>query len=225
MNKILRMKSNFFLLVIFVLVSVYGCKQGKKYHDEVEKRVVLNQTDALQDILNFQAELNAEFKDPEESPLPDRYKKNFESLDFFAPDTNYIVQAKFVRTPNALPFDMPTTTDRKSKEVVYGIAYFELHGKARQLEIYQNKELMLEEGYEDYLFLPFTDETNSEETYGGGRYIDLRISNTELIVIDFNKAYNPYCAYNKKYSCPLVPSVNHLSTKILAGVKAFETGK
>lgn len=207
--------------VVFVLLLLLGCKQNKKYHDLVQKAVTA-QTSSLQESFDFQTELNEEFKNPETSPLSDKYRKDFEQLDFFAPDASYIVQAKFIRTPKALPFLMPTTTDRKSTEVVYGIAHFTLNGKAQQLEIYQNKELMLEEGYEDYLFLPFTDLTNEEETYGGGRYIDLRISKADSITIDFNRAYNPYCAYNKKYSCPLVPSVNHLDTKVLAGVKAFE---
>jgi len=169
--------------------------------------------------------MNQEFKDPETSPLPDRYRKNFEGLDFFAPDTNYVVQAKLVRTPEAVPFLMPTTTERKSREVVYAIAHFVLHGEKYQLEIYQNPELILQEGYEDYLFLPFTDETNGKETYPGGRYIDLRIPKRDSMVIDFNRAYNPYCAYNKKYSCPIVPSVNALNVQILAGVKAFRSSE
>lgn len=214
------------LILLFALL-VICCKPDKKYHDEKERLAVMGEsaTDGLREILKFQEELNEEFRDPETSPLPDRYKKNFESLDFFAPDTTYVVNAKFVRTPDALPFMMPTTTDRKSKEVVYGIAHFELNGRKWQLEVYQNEELMLDEGYEDYLFLPFTDQTNGKETYTGGRYIDLRIPNSDSIVIDFNRAYNPYCAYNKKYSCPIVPSVNDLATRIEAGVRAFEPTK
>ena len=84
---------------------------------------------------------------------------------------------------------------------------------------------MQQEKYRDYLFLPFTDNTNGEQTYTGGRYIDLSIPDGDTIVVDFNKAYNPYCAYNKKYSCPIVPSVNNLDTEIRAGVKAFEPNK
>ena len=127
-----------------------------------------------------------------------------------------------MRTPKAVPFLMPTTTERKSEEVVYGIAKFLLNGKNHELEIYQNSELILEEGYEDYLFLPFTDMTNGTETYGGGRYLDLRIPEGDTIVLNFNKAYNPYCVYNKKYSCPLVPRQNYLKTRVEAGVKVFE---
>jgi len=204
----------------------FGCKQNKKYHDVADQEtVVASEIGAVQDILEFQKKLNKEFKDPENSPLPDRYRKNFEGLDFFAPDTNYVVNAKLIRTPEALPFLMPTTTDRKSKEVVYGIAHFMLNGEKRKLEIYQNQELMLQEEYRDYLFLPFTDQTNGEETYGGGRYIDLTIPKGDSIQIDFNKAYNPYCAYNKKFSCPIVPGVNALNTKVIAGVRAFQPAK
>lgn len=215
------MKSHIVLLTTAILLST-ACKEKKQYHDSEEGLTTTAPTDALADILEFQKELNVEFKDPETSPLPDRYRKNFETLDFFAPDTTYVVEAKFVRTPESLPFLMPTTTDRKSKEVVYGIVHFELNGKKRQLEVYQNEELMQQEKYRDYLFLPFTDGTNDKETYAGGRYIDLRIPEGDVIQIDFNKAYNPYCAYNKKYSCPIVPGVNAMDTEVRAGVKAFE---
>ena len=209
----------FSLSIVFLIFT--SCTEKKKYHDTAKDRVAKASTDALVDILEFQKKLNEEFKDAEESPLPDRYRKNFETLDFFPPDTTYVVEAKFVRTPESLPFLMPTTTDRKSKEVVYGIVHFELNGKKRQLEVYQNEELMQQEEYRDYLFLPFTDETNDAETYAGGRYIDLRIPESDVIQIDFNRAYNPYCAYNKKYSCPIVPGINAMDTEVRAGVKAF----
>lgn len=218
------MKKVVIVCIVLTLIAFQGCKQGKKYHDEDSENVILTESTLLQGILDFQTEKNEEFRNPETSPLPDRYRKDFDGLDFFAPDTNYVVLARFVRTPNAVPFEMPTTTDRKTTEVVFGIAHFVLDGQQQQLEIYQNAELMKEEGFEDYLFLPFTDLTNEEETYGGGRYIDLRIPEKNIIMIDFNRAYNPSCAYNKKYSCPIVPKINHLNTRVVAGVKAFEKG-
>lgn len=209
------------LVVLFLVTLFLSCKEEKKYHDEKINVVAEATTDKLADILLFQKELNEEFKDPEESPLPDRFRKDFESLDFFPADTNYVITAEFIRTPDAVPFLMPTTTDRKSEEVVYAKVKFVLQGKPFTLEVYQNAELMKEEGYENYLFLPFTDLTNGEETYGGGRYLDLRIPKGNSIILDFNRAYNPYCAYNKKYSCPLVPGVNHLNIEVKAGVKDF----
>ena len=198
-----------------------GCGQEKKYHDQVSLSEV-SENENIVEIIRFQRDMNEEFKNPETSPLKDRDRKNFEGLNFYRPDTNYIVRAKFTRTPDSKPFLMPTTTDRKSEEVVYGIARFELNGKTHELEVYQSLDLMDQEDYENYLFLPFLDETNGSETYGGGRYIDLKIPSGDVLVIDFNRAYNPYCAYNKKYSCPLVPRQNYLRTSVRAGVKAFD---
>jgi uncharacterized protein (DUF1684 family) len=205
-----------------MLILLLACKEEKKYHDEVKNTPAIQEDSRMAAILRFQKELNEKFKDPDVSPLPDRFRKDFESLDFFPPDTSYIVTARLERTPDALPFLMPTNTERESKEVVYGIVHFTLNGKAFQLEVYQNPELMQQDQYEDYLFLPFTDMTNGKETYGGGRYLDLEIPEGNTLIIDFNKAYNPYCVYNKKYSCPLVPKANHLGTRVLAGVKDFK---
>ncbi|MCA0957915.1 DUF1684 domain-containing protein [Muricauda ruestringensis] len=209
------MKYTILLSVIFLI----SCGQGKKYHDY--DKVEPATSDLVADILKYQKEQNESLKDPDTSPLPDKYRKNFEGLDFFEPDTAYVVKARFERTPDATPFMMPSTTDLQSQEVVYGIAHFRLNGKEHKLEVYQSLDLMGEEGYEDYLFLPFMDETNGEETYGGGRYIDLTIPEGDTLVIDFNKSYNPYCVYNKKYSCPLVPRQNYLRTNVRAGVKNF----
>ena len=217
------MKSSTLLIIALLFIGT-ACKEKKKYHDSIKKEVVSDKSEALKNIIKFQEDLNEEFKNPETSPLPDRFRKDFESLDFFSADTSYVVEARFVRTPDAVPFLMPTTTERESKEVVYGIVHFSLNGTSHQLEVYQNEELMREEGYEDYLFLPFTDLTNGKETYGGGRYIDLSIPEGNTIQLDFNKAYNPYCTYNKKFSCPLVPSVNSIKTRVVAGVKDFKKG-
>jgi len=211
------MKYTIFLLA-FVVVS---CGQQKKYHDEQQSLNGSEVPSKLQAIVDYQEAQNEEFRDPDTSPLPDRYRKDFEGLDFFPADTNYVVTVQFERTPDAQPFLMPTTTDRQSEEVVYGIARFALNGVEHELEVYQGLELKEEEGFEDYLFLPFMDLTNGEETYGGGRYIDLTIPRGDTLVIDFNRAYNPYCVYNKKYSCPLVPRQNFMNTKVMAGVKDF----
>ena len=78
--------------------------------------------------------------------------------------------------------------------------------------------------YGHLLFLPFNDTTNGKTSYGGGRFIDIEIpeKGNSSIIIDFNKAYNPYCAYNKRWSCPLVPSENWLKIAVLAGEKKFK---
>lgn len=170
----------------------------------------------------FQRELNAEYKDASESPLTEEDRKEFEGLDFFKYDSTYVVEALFTRTENEAPFKMKTTTDRLPVYVKYGILEFFIKDEIFQLNVYQNQDLIKQEDYEDYLFLPFSDETNGIESYGGGRYIDLRIPKDNTVVIDFNSAYNPYCAYNHKYSCPIVPRENYLKTRIEAGVKKFK---
>ena len=116
---------------------------------------------------------------------------------------------------------MKTTTDRLPEYVKYGDVSFELFGKSYSLNIYRNLDIVNKEGYEDYLFLPFLDDTNGVESYGGGRYIDFDIPIDNYLIIDFNTAYNPYCTYNEKYSCPIVPRENYLPLEIKAGIKAF----
>ena len=215
------MKIKLIFGIVCLYMFVLGCADKRKYHDAIKSDAALVNSELAKEILLFQNALNEEFKNPETSPLPDRYRKDFQGLDFFKPDTSFRVIASLTRTIDATPFMMPTTTERLSEEVVYGVANFALNGKNYRLEIYQNLELMKTAEYENYLFLPFLDDTNGEETYAGGRYLDLSIPEGDTIVLDFNRAYNPYCAYNKKYSCPIVPKVNYLNTKISAGVKSF----
>lgn len=209
------------MFLMFLMFLMICCQGQKKYYSE-EKEEIEVKSDKLKSILEYHKELNAEYKDPEKSPLPNKYRKNFEGLDFFAPDTNLVVTAQFVPALHSESFLMPTTTDRTPEYKLFGKAYFTLEGKEFSLEIYQNQELKLEAEYKDYLFLPFLDKTNGDETYAGGRYIDLSIPEGNAIVIDFNKAYNPYCVYSKRYSCPVVPIVNTLSIPIKAGVKKFK---
>ena len=194
-------------VLLFLMVFSIGCAQ--------EKQMINAETE-------WQKEMNADFKDATKSPLKDKDRKNFTGLDFYKFDSTYVVTAKLTRTPDAKPFKMKTTTERRPDYVQYGVVTFNLKGKEYQLNIYQNLGLLDQEGYEDYLFLPFLDNTNGNGSYSGGRYTEARIPEGDTIVIDFNTAYNPYCAYNEKYSCPIVPRANYLDLEIEAGVKAFK---
>ncbi|WP_406683314.1 DUF1684 domain-containing protein [Seonamhaeicola sp. MEBiC1930] len=196
-----------FLVLYFGLLMLTACAQDKK---------------PIQGETDYQREQNAKFKDATQSPLTAKGLKNFKSLDFFKFDSTYVVRARFTRTPYTKPFKMKTTTNRLPEYVKYGELSFVLKGKELKLNIYQNQGLINQEGYEDYLFLPFLDETNGNESYGGGRYLDARIPKGDTMLIDFNKAYNPYCAYNSKYSCPLVPRQNYLKVRVEAGVKVYK---
>ena len=180
-----------------------------------------NPEQGMEEARSFQDKINLEFADERSSPLTAEDLESFEGLDFFPIDSKYRIRAKLELVENGRTFTMKTTTDRLPIYKLYGIAHFEIQGEPYSLEIYQNQDLIKDPGYEDYLFLPFTDDTNGESSYGGGRYLDLRIQEGEEIVLDFNMAYNPYCAYNAEYSCPIPPRVNHLDTEIRAGVKAW----
>lgn len=170
-------------------------------------------------VKEFQKELNNFYADPEKSPLLIEDLHTFKSLDFFKSNKKYFVKASFKRTPDEKPFEMPTSTDRKPLYVKYGEVHFIIDGKNLKLNVFQNVEMSQMPLYKNSLFLPFTDLTSGNTTYGGGRYLDLTIPETEVMYIDFNMAYNPYCAYNYKYSCPIPPPQNDLQIEINAGVK------
>ena len=195
-----------FLILIFLLFVV---------------RISLGQKDtaAFAHIQQFQEGLNREYADASTSPLSDEERKNFKGIRFFAIDIQYIVTAKFVRTPNEKIFAMPTSGSVTKGYVKYGEAEFSLMGKPYKLSIYQSIDLAKQRKYRDYLFIPFQDETSGKETYGGGRYIDLTIPQNNTIVINFNLAYQPYCAYTEGYNCPIPPRENYLPVKVKAGVR------
>ena len=103
--------------------------------------------------------------------------------------------------------------------IKYGEVYFTIDKKEYKLNVYQSQELLQSADYKDYLFIPFTDATSGNETYEGGRYIDLTIPTGNQVLINFNKAYHPYCAYTDGYNCPVPPQENKLPIKIEAGVR------
>lgn len=149
-------------------------------------------------------------------------------LDFYAPNPVWRCKARVERTPEAQPFDMPTYSGRKKQFVQYGLVHFKVAGQARTLAIYQNLGLMAQEEYKDHLFLPFKDHTNGDSTYGGGRYLDFKIGDIAdegALDLDFNKAYNPWCAFSDGFNCPVPPATNHLELEVPAGEKNFRGEK
>ena len=202
------MKNVLSFLFIFLLIS---CNSNSK-------RPLLGETE-------YQQKLNASYKDATTSPLKKKDLKNFNGLDFFAVDSSFIVTANLTRIENAPVFEMATTTDRKPLYKEYGLLRFNINGQDLELTIYQSQDDLRDEKYKDYLFLPFTDNTSGNESYGGGRYMDVMITDIKddnTIELNFNNTYNPYCAYNDDYSCPLTPRKNHLDIEIKAGIKGFK---
>jgi uncharacterized protein len=142
---------------------------------------------------------------------------------FFSIDSNYRVNAVFEKITDTIGFSMKTSGKGSQQYFKYGKLSFSIKGTKLHLFVYQSKDLLKSKDYADYLFLPFSDLTTGDKTYGSGRYIDLAIPQIihNKIVIDFNEAYNPYCAYSAEYHCPIPPKENLLPVAINAGEMNF----
>ena len=200
----------YFLIVAFLSLFI-SCNSQ-------DKRPLIGKTE-------YQQKLNAVFKDASKSPLKNKDLKRFKGLDFFPVDSSYIIIASIEKTSDTPFLGMATNTEEKSYYRKFGILTFTLKEKEIQLTLYKSLEESENPVFEDYLFLPFTDETSGSDSYGGGRYMDVfksKINTNGTLELNFNNTYNPYCAYNDDYSCPLTPRDNHLSMEILAGVKDFK---
>lgn len=174
------------------------------------------------DSKKYQEQLNVEFADAKTSPLAPDDLAAFKTLDFYPITEKFCVIAKLIRTKDEKPFEMVTSTRRRPLYIKYGEVSFGIDGKTFTLKVYQSVDYSSQKGHEDDLFLPFFDLTCGKDSYIGGRYLDLIAPKDDKILIDFNKAYNPYCAYSHNYSCPKVPFENDLKIEIQAGVKKFE---
>lgn len=182
-------------------------------------------------LANFSFAQSKTYKDSVESYFKKYVKthevvagKDKELISFFPVNENYLINCKFERTVNSPWFRMESSGPVKKNYRVYGIIQFTVHDTAVSLNIYQSQDLMTTQQYRNHLFIPFTDATSGQETYESGRYIDLEIEDikNDKILIDFNKACNPYCAYaTGKYNCPIPPAENRLIVAIRAGEKAF----
>lgn len=169
------------------------------------------------EIKSFRKELTKQFKSPDDSPILDSVeRKEFKNHTFYPINLKYRVKATFKYISDVSTFEMKTSTTRLPKYRRYGIVSFEIDKIQYELTLYQREGAEKGEG----LFLPFTDATNGETTYGGGRYIDVKIPKTDSIIIDFNQSYNPYCLYSSLFSCPIPPQENDLDVKIEAGIKS-----
>lgn len=177
--------------------------------------IAQNNLDATQ---KYQSELISFYNNPETTPLDLAEQKNFKGISFFDIDEKFIVEAKLELLKKQKPFLMPSTGKIQQEYKKYGILHFEIDGQKLQLVVYQNIALSKRKGYDKHLFLPFYDLTSGDTTYGGGRYLDVQIPEGDTLIIDFNQAYNPYCAYSARYSCPITPEENFLDIEIKAGV-------
>lgn len=200
------MKSIILLLTCLCLMPWNTMAQDSSYDDEIEKY--------------WNNRFAGFFSDPS-FPL-DSVDAHY--LSYYQPDSLYNVSAKVQILSGEQPFQMPTYAGTSAEYIRYAIAEFQIgDSETIQLTLYRNTRLFENPRYKDHLFVPFLDATNGLETYGGGRYLDLSSADIHdgYLQIDFNKAYNPLCAYSGGYRCPIPPIENHLSVSILAGERSY----
>ncbi|MES2654222.1 MAG: DUF1684 domain-containing protein [Bacteroidota bacterium] len=161
--------------------------------------------------------LNHTFFNAQTTPLDTNKLKAFTGLHFFEINQDYKVKATLTKYADMPSFELPHSHNATKPYKQYGELTFTLKGTDYKLTVLEavNKK----EAYKNYLLVCFTDLTTGKETYGAGRYIDIEIPKSNLVDIDFNLAYFPYCAYNSSYTCPIPPKENFINYKIEAGEK------
>ena len=166
-------------------------------------------------------EYKEEFLKVKTSPVK---AEDMQYFDFFEIDSTFRVRCKFTKTDSQSTFIIPTVDGIQKEYLKYGILNFEIGSKKLILNVYRSLDLVRVPKYQNYLFIPFKDATSGKETYGGGRYLNMETTDIQgdTVILDFNKAYNPYCAFGDGYSCPIPPKENHLKARIEAGEKNFK---
>ncbi|PSP80508.1 hypothetical protein BRC81_02130 [Halobacteriales archaeon QS_1_68_20] len=152
----------------------------------------------------------------QQSPLPGDARAAFEGLPYYDPDPDLRFEPSLEEHEDKAPVTVATTADNDQEYLRWGEFVFEVDGEQQSLEAYRS------DPEEERLWVPFRDETNGEETYGGGRYLDLVDPEDRAgdeWVLDFNRAYTPFCVYSDLYECPMVPGENWLEVAIEAGEK------
>lgn len=194
------------IIILIIFIIYYAFNSGRdtpdNYITEIEK-----QRKEKDDFMR---------KDPD-SPFINHGRNEFKGLKYYPVDPAFRVEAEIIRFPSPELLTI-TLSDGSTEEYYrYAQARFTLEGMPQEVSLLKSKDYW----NEDWLFLPFFDETSAEETYGGGRYLEIDYSGGIKAVIDFNLAYNPYCAYTDTYRCPLPPEENHLTVKVTAGEKNY----
>lgn len=174
----------------------------------------------MEESIRFIAEQDEHYTNKKTSPLSKKARKEFKGHRFYDIDLAFVVKAKFVRTNSTDTITMKTSADTEKHYVKYAQLHFDLQRRHCHLTVYQSLALREMDEYKNYLFIPFKDLTSGKETYGGGRYMDVLIPEGDEIMLNFNTAYNPYCAFEDGYFCPIPPKENFLNVEVRAGAMA-----
>jgi uncharacterized protein (DUF1684 family) len=193
--------------LVVALVSLFYSFQGSQ-----------DQTAYVKEIEKEREEKNEFMRTSKESPLVEK-TQDFKGLHYFPADIRYKITAKLTPIENKKPVILGTSDGKEQRYLEYAYADFELDGINNRLLLLE----IIDMGpFRGKLFLAFGDQTSAKETYGAGRYLDVvKVPGSNTITLDFNRAYNPYCAYTEKYSCPFPPAENLLSVAIRAGEKIY----
>ncbi|QQG48215.1 MAG: DUF1684 domain-containing protein [archaeon] len=167
-------------------------------------------------LLRFREQKDEFYKTGDDSPLPHGDRATFDGLKYFEPDPGLLFEAKLQRYQSTDSVIM--TTSKGTRQLFNKVGYFEFTagGQPSRVQAYQSAERE-----DPHLFIPFRDATSGKESYGAARYIDLEVQHDDQYLLDFNYAYNPYCAYSDDFVCPLPPHENWLSVPIRAGEMKF----
>ena len=199
-TQISQIMKRIFYLVLFIFIAGVGVAQNDPY----KKNIVAWQQ-------NYMAKHEV---------VKGKDRKYFR---FFPIDPTYFVSADFETVRDTVGFQMRTSAGTEQHFFKYGTLKFSVGGIACRLFVYQSEDLMKTPKYKDYLFVPFTDKTTGKESYASGRYLEFYSSDIQgnKFKLDFNGAYNPYCAYASGYHCPIPPKENSLPVAIRAGEMKF----
>jgi uncharacterized protein (DUF1684 family) len=198
------------LIIGWAILVIPGC-QSRLSNEE--KQIVA-------EIRQERAEKDSIFGEADWSPIPENERGDFAGLNYYPIDFKWRFQGPIMQYDTIIRDTIVGTKGDLRPAQRYGYFEFEIDNKKHRLEIYTI--IRPDTAYQDYLFLGFTDETTGKSTYGTGRYIDLTIRMDNYYLIDFNKAYNPYCAYNPKYTCAIPPDENALPFAVKAGEKIYK---
>jgi uncharacterized protein len=154
-----------------------------------------------------------------DSPLPPQERARFHGLSYFPIDPALRFSVPLHRYPAPVHVRLGTNTGEIRSGLRYGWFEFQVAGELCRLQVYRLEDALESGGTQ--LFVPFRDATSGNESYGAGRYIDLKENTSGVYDLDFNRAYNPFCAYNTEFSCPVPPAENTLKAPVRAGEKKF----
>jgi uncharacterized protein (DUF1684 family) len=190
----------------FILLIAAACTSGPAPPDE---------SSAVQSAEDWRAAREQYMREDADSPVPPEKRELLLPLRYYPTDVSYVVPAELKVADQRPVFEMPTSTGTLRRMERVGILEFTLQGQPMTLAAFVEEGQRLES-----LFVPFADMTTGIDTYSAGRYLDIEPTPTGLYEINFNKAYNPSCAYNERYECPYPPLSNRLKVAIRAGEKA-----